>query len=166
MTIDDTTTDASTPTRSAWNDLSTNSGDTPTPIPLKHKVGGTSTTNPLSNGGGRTTFPSPPAPPAPPPNPDDTADQSIELPVGVSPPAPPSDADLQALGLPTNLTDLPPDDMAGVLEPLPPPSSPTSSLLQRPFGEVGPPALPNIIDPAATAPPAAYALQRLRKNKI
>ena len=155
MTIDDTTTDASTPTRSAWNDLSTNSGDTPTPIPLKHKVGGTSTTNPLSNGGGRTTLPSPPASPAP--------LKKRQLPVGVSPPAPPSsDADLQALGLPTNLNDLPPDDVAGVLEalePLPPPlnpvdpSSTTSSLLQRSFGEVGPPALPNLIDPALLQQP-------------
>merc|ERR1719300_2103943 len=78
----DTTTDASTPTRS---DLS-NSGDTPTPIPNVPEGGGTSTTNPLSNGGGRSTLPSPPAPP-----------EKGQLPDGVSPPAPPSDADLQAL---------------------------------------------------------------------
>ena len=83
---------------------------------------------------------------------------SGELPDGVSPPAPPSDADLQALGLPTNLNDLPPDDMAGVPEPLPPlnPVGP-SSLLHHGVGEVRPPAFPNIID-SATAPPAADAL--------
>ena len=152
----DTTNDASTPTRSAWNDLS---GDTPTPTPVPNG-GGTSTTNPVSNGGGRTTLP---APPAPPHDLDVRADQSMELPVGVSPPAPPSDADLQALRLPT-LIDLPPDNIAGVLASLPPlnpvgPSSPTPNLLDRAFGEVGPPASPNIIDPATA--PASASLRRL-----